>query len=215
MKANSRKARERALPPCSSTTLAPSTSRVDSDETLREFEESTFEDSASVGTAILLNRLLSVDDGGTLNQLDNQPENLKGSTVLLNSLLEQLASDDEQADDADGTLMRRLAEVAERGEHRDGSAAVKSLLDNAGKQAIEIRDSAGDTALHFACSWGLVRAVRLLVLEDCISLNCRNKDGAFPLHKAAEGGQARHFRYTCMEAGEGVRRVTSDTPAWT
>ncbi|KAH9055869.1 hypothetical protein EDB83DRAFT_1091321 [Lactarius deliciosus] len=66
----------------------------------------------------------------------------------------------------------------------DGNDAVRFLLDH--NVDADVRNNNGDTALHFAASFGHLEASRIL-LERNAAVNPQNNNGFTPLHQASKG----------------------------
>jgi hypothetical protein len=88
------------------------------------------------------------------------------------------ASDDEDVP----PHLRALANAAQTGD----VDALRAALDNH-DDSIDVPVEDGDTLLHLACLYGHLPCAQLL-LERGASLECKDEEGAIPLHDACAGG---------------------------
>ncbi|XP_036371410.1 26S proteasome non-ATPase regulatory subunit 10-like isoform X2 [Octopus sinensis] len=75
---------------------------------------------------------------------------------------------------------------------RNHLQAVEILLSRGSE--VNPRDEGGRTPLHFACWWGSLHTVDLLLGHNGIEANVINNDGDTPLHKAV---QHQHYKVVC------------------
>ena len=63
----------------------------------------------------------------------------------------------------------------------------------------QLKDNQGMTALHFACLYGHLKIVQMLIRKNC-DLIPKDKDGATPLHLACCGGNldVRSLHLICI-----------------
>lgn len=90
------------------------------------------------------------------------------------------ASDDEEAPLP--PHLRALADAAQTGD----ADALRAALDNY-DGSIDDPVEDGDTVLHLSCLYGHLPCVQL-VLQRGASLECKDEEGAIPLHDACAGG---------------------------
>ncbi|PUZ42865.1 hypothetical protein GQ55_9G616100 [Panicum hallii var. hallii] len=95
------------------------------------------------------------------------------------------ASDDEDVP----PHLRALANAAQTGD----VDALRAALDNH-DDSIDVPVEDGDTLLHLACLYGHLPCAQLL-LERGASLECKDEEGAIPLHDACAGGFTEMVQY--------------------
>ncbi|XP_006649393.1 ankyrin repeat and SOCS box protein 13 [Oryza brachyantha] len=96
------------------------------------------------------------------------------------------------SEDEDRPLPEHLFALADAAQSGNVTALVTALDNYDGKVDDPIED--GDTLLHISCLYGHLPCVQLL-LERGASLECKDEEGAIPLHDACAGGFTEIVRY--------------------
>ena len=80
---------------------------------------------------------------------------------------------------------------------------------------VELKDSYGDTAAHWACYGGDHSSVLALLLDAGASLNPRNNLGSTPLREAAFHGSTRCVALLIERGSDALELDAMDIDGWT